>query len=103
MFLCQWHLDIPYGKQSEVLKIMQAWSTLKFAASEFRRAKSWRILVGFVGTSASHIIDEYTFESLHDFEVAVSGMATAEFKAHSDALAPFIVPGSQRWEIHRIV
>jgi hypothetical protein len=58
---------------------------------------------GFVGASASHVIDEYLFESLADFEAALAGMAGPQFRAHSDGLAPFIVPGSQQWVVYRVL
>jgi hypothetical protein len=103
MYVCQWHLDIPFGTQGDAVKIMKAWGAEKFKSSEFRRAKSSRLLVGHVGSSASHIIDEYLFESLSDFEAALLGMSAPQFKAHADALKPFIVPGSQRWEILRVL
>ena len=44
MIVCQWHLDIPYGKQGEALAVI-----------------------------------------------------------HSDALAPFVVPGSQHWVVYRVL
>ncbi len=103
MLICQWHLDIVYGKQAEALRVMRAWGAEKFASSEFRRARGSRLLGGLVGASASHLIDEYTFESLGDFESALSGMAAPQFKPHSDALAPFIVPGSQHWVVYRLL
>jgi hypothetical protein len=103
MVVCQWHLDIPYGKQSQAVTVMRAWGKEKFTSSEFRRAKGARLLVGFLGPSASHIVDEYLFESLADFEAALAGMGQPQFKQHSDALAPFIVPGSQRWEVYRVL
>jgi hypothetical protein len=82
---------------------MRAWGAEKFASSEFRRARGSRLLAGLVGASASHLIDEYMFESLADFESALSGMAAPQFKPHSDALAPFIVPGSQHWVVYRLL
>jgi hypothetical protein len=103
MLICQWHLDILYGKQADALRVMRAWGAEKFASSEFRRARGARLLGGLVGASASHLIDEYTFESLADFEAALSGMAAPQFKANSDALAPFIVPGSQHWVVYRVL
>ena len=103
MYVCQWHLDILYGKQGEVVRAMKAWGTEKMASSEFRRAKSARLLCGHVGPSASHIVDEYVFETLADFEAALLGMSQPQFKPLSDALAPFIVPGSQHWELLRIL
>jgi hypothetical protein len=103
MFVCQWHLDIIYGKQADALRVMRAWGTEKFASSEFRRAKGTRLLAGMVGPSASHVVDEYLFESLADFEVALSGMAAPQFRAHSDALAPYVVPASQHWVVYRVL
>jgi hypothetical protein len=82
---------------------MRDWGRDKFAHSEFRRATSTRLLTGLIGESASHIVDEYVFDSLADFEAALAGMGGPMFKAHSDRLAPFIVPGSQRWVVLRVI
>ena len=103
MFVCQWHLEIPFGKQGEAIKIMNAWGQEKFKSSEFKRAKSARLLVGHIGDSPSHIVDEYLFESLADFEAALHGMGQPQFKAHADALAPYIVPGTQKWLVYRVL
>lgn len=103
MLVCQWHLDIIYGKQAEAVRIMRGWGVEKFASSEFRRARGTRLLAGLVGPSASHLVDEYLFESLGDFEAALAGMAAPQFRPHSDALAPLIVPGSQHWVIYRVL
>jgi hypothetical protein len=103
VLLCQWHLDIVYGKQADALRVMRAWGDEKFASSEFRRARGARLLAGFIGPSASHVVDEYLFESLADFEAALAGMAAPQFRPHPDALAPFIVPGSQHWVVYRVL
>lgn len=47
-------------------------------------------------------VDEYLFESLADFEAALAGMAAPQFGAHSEALAPFVISGSQHWVIYRV-
>jgi hypothetical protein len=103
MYVCQWHLDTPFGKQREALTIMKAWGADKFSHSEFRRAQGGRMLVGHVGASPSHLVDEYLFDSLADFEVALAGMGSGDFKRHADALAPLIVPASQHWKVWRVV
>jgi hypothetical protein len=87
MFVCQWHLDIPYGKQGEAVAVMRAWGAEKFASSEFKRARG----------------AEYEFDTLADFEAALAGMSAPQFRPHSDALAPFIVPGSQYWVVYRVI
>lgn len=58
MLICQWHLDVVYGKQGEAVKIMRAWGAEK---------------------------------------------SNTGFRVHSDALAPYIVPGSQEWVIYRVL
>jgi hypothetical protein len=54
MIVCQWHLDIPYGKQAETL-------------------------------------------------AALAGMSAPQFRRHSDALAPCVMPGSQHWIVYRVL
>jgi hypothetical protein len=103
MLICEWHLDIVYGKQAEAVKIMRAWGAEKFASSEFRLARGSRLSAGLIGASASHLVDEYWFESLADFETALEGMAAPQFRKHSDALAPLIVAGSQHWVVYRVL
>jgi hypothetical protein len=101
MYVCQWHLEILFGRQGEAVKVFNAWSAEMLASSEFRRAKSHRLLCGHVGPSASHLIHEHVFETLADFETALQDMAKPQFKPFPEALAPIIVPGSQHWEIFR--
>ena len=33
MFVCQWHLDVPYGRQGDALRVMEAWGKEKLATS----------------------------------------------------------------------
>jgi len=103
VLVCQWHLDVPFGKRGEALRVMKAWGQDKFAYSGFRKAKAGRVLVGEVGDSPSHIVDEYLFETLADFEAALADMGHERFQRHAEALAPYIVPGSQHWKVFRIV
>jgi hypothetical protein len=79
MLVCQWHLDIPYGKQAEALAVVRAGGAEKFASSEFRRARGARLLCGLLGPSAP------------------------QFRRHSDALASLVVPGSQHWIVYRVL
>jgi hypothetical protein len=103
MYVCQWHLDIQYGKQAGALKIMREWAKEKFASSNFRKASGTRLMAGFIGRSASHVFDEYYFESLADFESALQDMNADRFRKFSDALAPYVLAGSQHWEIYRVI
>ncbi len=101
-FVCQWSLEIFYGKQKPALDIMKAWGEEKFRSSNFRVSQN-RVMNGYIGSSPSFIIDEYVFESLDDFEKALADMSQPQFRQFSEALAPYIVPGSQKWNIFQII
>lgn len=103
MYLCQWHLQVPYGRQAEAVRILAAWGRDKQAHSGFRKASACRLLAGHIGDSPSHLIDEYVFETLADFEAALADMAGERFRQHSEALAPLVVAGSQEWRIYRLI
>ncbi|MBS1551304.1 MAG: hypothetical protein JST15_04450 [Bacteroidetes bacterium] len=101
-FVCQWSLEIVFGKQKPALDIIKAWGEEKFRSSNFRVSQN-RVMNGFIGCSPSFIIDEYIFESLDDFEKALADMSQPQFRQFSEALAPFIVPGSQKWNIFKLI
>jgi hypothetical protein len=102
MYACQWTLRIVFGKQKEALEIMKQWGAEKFRSSHFKVSTN-RVMTGFVGESPSYIVDEYLFESLADYEKALADMSQPQFKQYAEAIAPYIVPGSQQWTIYRIV
>ncbi len=101
-FICQWTLEIVYGKQKEAIDIMKKWGEEKFRSSNFKVSQN-RMMNGFAGMSASYIVDEYIFDSLADFERALEDMSQPQFRQYSEALAPFIVPGSQKWIIYKSI
>lgn len=103
MFLCQWSLDIVFGKQSEALAIIKAWGEEKMRSSRFSLSEKNRVYAGYAGESAAHIVDEYVFKNLEDFQNALSDMGKQEFKKFAEQIAPLIVPASQKWNIYRIV
>ena len=103
MFLCQWELDIVFGKQKEALNIIKAWGAEKMKSSGFNLSSGNRVYVGYAGSSAAHIVDEYVFKNLDDFEKALSDMGKPEFKQFAEAIAPILIPGSQKWTIYRIL
>jgi hypothetical protein len=103
MLLCEWHIDIPFGRQAEVVGLLKAWNLAKFEHTEFRRVRSHRLLVGHVGVSPSHVVDSYVFETLSDFDAALRSLSHPLLTQHSEAVATLIVPGSQHWRVLRIV
>jgi hypothetical protein len=66
------------------------------------KVQSQRVMVGHIGTSPSHIINEYQVASLTDWEAMMKVVATGRFHQYSEEMAKYIVPGSQHWQILRI-
>ncbi len=102
MYLCQWHIDVPFGKQQEALDIMAKWNK---AMAEDRKdfpLVSARTLVGHMGVSASHIINEVVVKSLAEWEAGMNVVDTGRFKGFAEEIAKFIAPGSQHWLVYRI-
>ena len=101
-FACQWSLEIIYGRQTEALSILKKWGEEKFRSSNFKVSQN-RMMNGYAGASPSLIIDEYIFDSMDDFEKALNDMSQPQFRQYSEALAPFVVPGSQKWTIYKLI
>jgi len=102
MYNCVWSFDIVFGKQKETLDIIKAWGAEKFHSSHFKVSIN-RLSVGHIGESPSHVVDEYLFETIADFEKALNDMRQPQFKQFSDAIMPYIVPASQKWTVYRMI
>jgi hypothetical protein len=102
MYNCVWTIDIVFGQQKQALDIMKAWGVEKFRSSHFKVSTN-RVSVGHIGASPSHIVDEYLFETLADFEKALDEMKQPRFEQYSEAIAPYIVPASQKWTVYKMI
>ena len=102
MYICQWSLEIVFGKQKQALDIMKEWGAEKFRSSNFKKSKN-RVYVGHIGESPSLIIDEYEFEDLQDFVVALSEMGQPQFRTFSEQIASLVIPGTQKWKVFRVI
>jgi hypothetical protein len=103
MFLCQWTLDIQFGKQGEALSIIKEWGAEKMKSSGFSVSTQGRVYVGYIGYSPAHIVDEYVFKSLDEFEKALADMAKPQFKQFAERMSKVIIPGTQKWQIFKII
>jgi len=103
MLICQWHIEVPFGKQGEATKILKEWAAAMEAGGALQGVRAHRVLVGYIGPSPARVIAEWEFDSLSDWEQAVAAVGVAPFQDYSARIAPLIVPGSQHWEIWRPV
>jgi hypothetical protein len=103
MFLCQWSIEIIFGKQKDALEIINDWGKEKMKSSRFSKSTGGRVYVGYIGDSPSLIIDEYVFNNLDDFEKALSDMSKPQFKKYAEKIAKVIIAGSQKWKVFKII
>jgi hypothetical protein len=102
MYACQWQFDIPFGQQKEVLDIMRRWDSEMAKDTAAPKTHGQRVMVGHIGASPSHLVNEYVVEHVADWEKFMGLVATGRYKGFSDDVAKYIVPGSQHWVIYRI-
>jgi hypothetical protein len=102
MYACQWHFDIPFGKQREVLDIMKQWDAEMAKDPTAPKTHGQRLMVGHIGVSPSHLINEYLVEEVADREKFMELVATGRYNRFSDEIAKYIAPGSQHWVIYRV-
>ena len=102
MYLCQWHIDIPSGKQKEVVDLMKKWDEMMAAVPGLPKVINQRLMVGHIGVSPSHIINEYEVASLSDWEAFMKEVGTGRYHQYSEAIAKYIAPGSQHWVVYRL-
>src|SRR5262245_59988253 len=98
-FIARFSFDIPFGKKEEAFRV-----EAKFR--EFRDKLGFpkgEVLIGSIGAPESRVENNYRFESLAELEATFAKVGKeprmAEFQRE---MAPFIVPGSHRWEIFRV-
>jgi hypothetical protein len=90
--------DVPFGKKPELMKHMKKWDPL---ARELGFAVP-QVLVGSIGAPESRVELNHTFASLSALEAVWAKLNDPRMAEYQKDLAPFIVPGSHRWEIFRV-
>lgn len=103
MFACQWHFDIPFGTQKEALEIIKRYGEAIESSQTAPKPQGERISVGHIGPSPSHVVIETLVGSLSEWEKMMQDVGTGKYQEFATQLQKYIVPGSQRWEVYRIV
>ena len=98
MFVASFSYDVAWGKKAQVLAIVDKYRDI---AAEMGFPKG-RVLVGSLGVAESRIVEEYRFESLAALENAWAAMDDPRIAGCVEEMAPYVVPGSHKWEVYRI-
>lgn len=103
MMIARWSIDARFGHKSMVVSMMQRW--MKEIGSEIGwNANQTRLLTGSIGALESTIQAEVLVRDLAELDAAWNKLAKIE--AHqrwSKEMEPYVVSGSPRWEIFRLI
>jgi hypothetical protein len=98
-FIARFSFDVPFGRKEELFRLEKKFTELH----ESLGFPKGEVLVGSIGAPESRVEQNHRFESLAQLEATFAKVAKepkmAEFQRE---MAPFIVPGSHRWEIFRV-
>ena len=90
--------DVPFGKKSDLMRHMQKWEPM---SQELGFSKP-QVLFGSIGAPESRVELNHTFPSLAALEAVWAKLNDPRMAEYQKDLAPFVVPGSHRWEIFRV-
>ena len=103
MMIARWHLDARFGHKQTVIDALKTW------AHEFGGQIGWspdkvRIATGSVGAPESTVELEVSVRDLGELNDAWAKLGKIEaHKKWSKDLEPYVVSGTPRWEIYRVV
>ena len=102
MFIACWMYDVHYGAKADALEVLKEFESRKRECGW--RARRARILSGSIGVAEARIVVENEFDSLDDLERSWDALHRHDaFKRCVEKLQRFVVSGSPRCEIYRLV
>ena len=103
MMIARWQVEARFGHMNDVLALLKRWNE-DIGAQIGWTADKVRVLEGSVGALESTVQSEIEIDDLADLGAAWEKLRTSE--SHGDwgrELEPYIVSGTSRWEIFRVV
>jgi hypothetical protein len=96
--IARFSFDVPFGKKADLLKLAKKWEPMEKDLG-FPRPE---ILVGSIGAPESRVEFNHRFESLAALEAVWQKLNDPRMVEYQRDMAPFVVPGSHRWEVLRV-
>ncbi len=103
MIIARWHIDARFGHKQTVLNSLKNWCR-DIATQIGWTPDKVRITTGSVGALESTVELEVSIEDLSALDAAWSKLDTIEaHKKWGKDIESYIVSGTPRWEIYRVV
>lgn len=101
--LARWSIDARFGYKQNVVDLMQRWLS-EIAPQVGITAERTRLLTGSIGALEATVQSEHLIEDLTELNRVWDKLATIPaHKQWSKELEPFVVSGTSRWEILRVL
>lgn len=103
MLIARWQIDARFGHKQTVIEMVRKWSRDVAPQIGWSAEKS-RMLTGSIGAREATVVHEWSISDLGELERAWG--ALGKLPAHAEwgkALEAYVVSGSSRWEIYRVI
>ena len=103
MMVARWSIDAKFGYKQNVIDLMRRWET-EIAPQAGFTADKMRLITGSIGALEATVQSEALVKDLAELNQAWDKLGTiAAHKLWSKELEPFVVSGTNRWEIYRVI
>jgi hypothetical protein len=103
MMIARWSIDAKFGYKQTAIDLLQRWIA-EIAPQVGLKPEKMRLLTGSVGALEATLQTEHLIENLAELDQAWEKLAKND--AHKEwgrDLEPYIVSGTSRWEIYRLL
>jgi hypothetical protein len=103
MLIARWQIDARFGHKQTVIDKLAGWAR-DIAPQIGWTADKGRMLTGSIGAREATVIHEWAVADLGDLEKSWAALGKIDaHQAWSKEMEPYVVSGSARWEILRVV
>jgi hypothetical protein len=103
MMIARWQIDARFGQKQAVIDRLQAWAR-DIAPQIGFSADKGRLLTGSIGAREATVVHEWTVADLAELERAWAALSKLEaHRVFGKDLEPYVVSGSSRWEVYRVL
>lgn len=101
--IARWQIDARFGHKQTVIDMLQD-GARNIAPRIGWTLERGRMLTGSIGAREATVVHEWVVADLADLETSWSALGKIDaHKIWSRDMEPYVVSGSARWEIYRIV
>ncbi|MCR4265105.1 hypothetical protein [Nitratireductor sp. ZSWI3] len=103
MFVARWQIDARFGHKQTVIDLMRKWEN-EIGEQVGLREMEFSMLSGSIGAREATLEADHRVKSLTQLEDFFSRIGALDaHRAWGKEIEPYVVSGSSRWEIFRVI